>query len=115
MNRLRILTLIMFSLLAGCESNTLGTLSDDSGRQADIQEARMALDDANYDKAINLLVDYYDPSSPDPEVADVLSSAYMGKAGLDLTYIYQSIGAEGYRPGEVFASALSSKIIEEAD
>jgi hypothetical protein len=39
----------------------------------------------------------------------------MGKAGLDLSYVFQNIGAEGYRPGEVFASALSSIIIEQTD
>jgi DNA-binding transcriptional regulator YiaG len=115
MNRLPIFVLIVFSLLAGCESNMLGTLADDSGKQADIQEARMAVDDANYDKAISLLLDYYDPTSPDPEVAGILSSAYMGKAGLDLSYVFQNIGAAGYRPGEVFASALSLKIIGQAD
>lgn len=115
MNRLQFLVLIVLTFLTGCETNVLGTIADDSGKQSDIQEARMAVDDANYDKAISLLKGYYDPSSPDPEVAGILSSAYMGKAGADLSYVFGNIGAEGYRPGEVFASALSLKIIGQAD
>jgi hypothetical protein len=42
----------------------------------------MALDDGNYQEAIN---DLSGENTSDPEIAGLLSSAYMGHAGLDLT------------------------------
>ncbi len=113
MNRPRFLVLIVFTLLLGCESNTLSYLADDTGKQADIEEARIALDDGNYDKAIRLVEDDYNASSPDLEVADILASAYMGKAGLDLTYVLENIGAGDGSHFDIVASALSLTVTDQ--
>lgn len=106
MNRLLMIALVVSSLMGGCDSNTLGFLADDSGKQADIEEARIAVDNGSYDKAIRLLQDRYNPATPDPEVAGILASAYMGRAGIDLTYILENIGGSYGGHFDIIASAL---------
>lgn len=113
MNRPLILSLFLILLVWGCESNTLSSLADDSGKQSDIEEARIALDDGNYDKVVRLLQDDYNPASPDPEVAGILASAYMGKAGLDLTYALENIGENDGGHFDTIASALSLTITDQ--
>ncbi|HOS96982.1 MAG TPA: hypothetical protein PLR71_11500 [Deltaproteobacteria bacterium] len=113
MKRSFILIIVMGALLSGCESNTLGTIADDSGTDADIAEARMALDDGNYDKAISLVEDDYNTASPDMEIASILASAYMGKAGLDLTYALENIGDSERGNFDTIASALSLVVIDQ--
>jgi hypothetical protein len=100
-----ILTLMVVFLmtLVGCESNMLEPVADDSSRQADIEEAKMALDDGNYDKTINTLNGY---NQKDPEIAGLIASAYMGKAGIDLTFLVANIGSDK-SSFDVIASALS--------
>lgn len=114
MKRLLVVMLMFSAFLWGCEANTLSTLADDSGRQSDVVEARMALDDGDYDKAVRLLEDDYDPASPDPEVAGILASAYMGKAGLDLTYALENIGQSDGGHFDTIASALHLAITDQA-
>lgn len=114
MRRLLVVVLMFSAFVWGCESNTLSNLADDSGRQSDVVEARMALDDGDYDKAVRILEDDYDPASPDPEVAGILASAYMGKAGLDLTYALENIGQSDGGHFDTIASALHLAITDQA-
>jgi len=97
----------VFLFFYGCESNVMDPVADDSSTAADLEEAKMALDDGNYDKSIRLMENHYNADNPDPEVARVLSSAYMGKAGVDLTYIIEFSGAENEQSYDVIANALA--------
>ncbi len=102
---LLIITALLLMAIVGCDSNTLEPLADDSSREATLEEARMALDDGNYDKAINALSGYKE--STDPVIAGILSSAHMGKAGLDLTYLLENIDSSDANNFDVIASAYS--------
>jgi hypothetical protein len=104
-------TALLLMALVGCESNLLKPLADDSSKEASLEEAKMALDDGNYDSAISALSSY--KGSSDPEVAGILSSAYMGKAGLDLTYMLEHIDADNTDNFDVIASAFSLKTTDQ--
>lgn len=76
--------LALLLLLSGCSNDSaFEGISDDSSSKAVIEEAAIALDDLDYTSAINLLTEIYTTTSPDPRVSRLLSSAYMGKAGVD--------------------------------
>lgn len=100
---------LLFIFSYGCDSNVMEPVADDSSQAADMEEAKMALDDGNYDKSIRLAQNHYDPANPDPEAGRILSSAYMGKAGVDLTYIIEFSGAENQESYDVIANALAHK------
>jgi hypothetical protein len=106
-------TVILFIALFGCETNMFDSFSNDSGSTSDIEEAKMALDAGNYDKAISILQDDYNPSSPDPEIASILASAYMGKAGIDLTYAIEHMGTTETDHFDAISSALSLEITDQ--
>lgn len=93
--------------LAGCDSNLFESLSDDSSDAAAIESARMALDEGRYQVAIDLLEPGYDSSSPNPDLARILASAYMGKAGVDLTYLIENSGDDDSGSFDTIAAALS--------
>jgi len=78
--------------LAGCSGDSfLQGLSNDDSYSAKIEDAEEALDEQNYDKVISSLIDIYNTTSPDVKVSRLLGSAYMGKAGIDITeFIYSS-------------------------
>ncbi len=72
----------------------------------------MALDDGNYQEAIDILEPGYDRSNPDPAAARVLASAYMGKAGIDLTYIIENASDDHDDESfDAIASALCLDIV----
>ncbi len=93
----KIILLILFSLpLAGCSGDSLFQgMSDDESYKAVIEEASIALDDKDYSKAINTLISVYDTTNPDPEVSRLMGSAYMGKVGIDVTYLLSSADDSG--------------------
>jgi hypothetical protein len=103
--RKQLLSLSVILLLAvmGCESNLLKPLASDSGKDARIEDAKMALDDGNYQEVIS---DLSGENTSDPEIAGLLSSAYMGHAGLDLTNLIEKAGssAENF---DIIASAFN--------
>ncbi len=96
--------------LWGCDSNALKSLADDSSDAASIEEARMALNDGDYQGAIDILEPGHDSSNPDVEATRIIASAYMGKAGFDLTYIIENSGDSDNESFDVIASALSLHI-----
>jgi hypothetical protein len=98
----------------GCDSNMLESIADDSSDAADIEEATIALNDGDYDEAISLLEGKFDPASPDLEVGRILASAYMGKAGIDLTYIIENSDSGGDDSFDSIASALSVEVTSQA-
>jgi hypothetical protein len=112
MSRCRnILLIVTLLFLVGCKGNLLESLSDDSSREARIEDARMALNDGEYQRAIDILGPGYDPDTADPDTSRILASAYMGKAGIDLTYLIQN--APGSSSSfDIIASALSLHVVD---
>jgi hypothetical protein len=86
-------------LLLVCFAITVITsCADDSSYEARLEEARMAIDDRDYDRAILLLNELKAEYPDDPLILQYLSNAYAGLAGLDtfdlLTVIDQLIENE---------------------
>lgn len=77
--------------ITSCEDNSLEWLADDSSYEARLEEARMALDDTEYDRAISLLTKLKADYPGDPLVLQYLSNAYAGKAGLDTFNLLMTI------------------------
>jgi hypothetical protein len=100
-----VLIMGLFLCLAGC--NAFESAADDSSYEADIEEAQEALDSGDYQKAINILAPGYNASSPDPVATRILASAYMGKAGMDLTNVVESSGSDDRDNFDVITSALT--------
>lgn len=88
--------ILSFAALSGCESNLFEDLAKTDTREAKLEEARIAIDDGNYNNAISILSEScgFDPKKPtvppggltkcDKETQALLSSALMGAAGLDV-------------------------------
>ena len=97
---------LLILLLAGCSNDSVFQgMADDDGRDATIEEAAIALDDQDYDTVISSLIGMYDTTNPDPEVSRLLASAYMGKAGIDVT---RFIGFEPEAEEDIFDIIASS-------
>ena len=54
--------------LAGCEGNVLEGISDDSSKEARIEEARIELDNTRYSSAVSLLLALRSDFPNDPDV-----------------------------------------------
>ncbi|HOJ13663.1 MAG TPA: hypothetical protein PLS81_09900 [Deltaproteobacteria bacterium] len=107
-----VLAVVLALCAAGCDSNVLGPVAKDDTREADIEEARMAIDDGDYDEAIAILLPHLSATDPDARVAEPLASAYMGRAGLDVTYLIENIDDDGLDSDfDVVASALAMRIV----
>ncbi|HNY66639.1 MAG TPA: hypothetical protein PKM41_14485 [Deltaproteobacteria bacterium] len=77
---------LLILLLTGCSNDSVFRgMADDSSRDSTIEDAAIALDEQDYDSVINDLIGMYDTTNPDPEISRLLASAYMGKAGIDVT------------------------------
>ncbi|MDP2752999.1 MAG: hypothetical protein Q8P40_01200 [Nitrospirota bacterium] len=85
-----ILLLAVIVILMGCGSNLFEGMADKNSYEAKIEEARMALDDADYEKAKSILKGM---DLKDPTVAQYLSNAYAGLAGLDTFNLLDTIDA----------------------
>jgi len=83
--------------ITSCEENSLEWLADDSSYEARIEEARIAIDDREYARARDLLLQLKAEYPGDPLILQYLSNAYAGLIGLDtfnlLTTIDQLIEA----------------------
>jgi len=71
------------TFLPGCEDNSLEWLADDSSYEARLEEACIALDDRDYARARDLLLELNEDYPDDSLVLQYLSNAYAGLAGLD--------------------------------
>lgn len=71
------------TVLTSCEDNSLEWLADDSSYEARIEEALIAIDDTEYQRAIELLTDLKKDYPGDTLVLQYLSNAYAGLTGLD--------------------------------
>jgi len=67
-------------LLSACDENLLEGVSDDGSDEAKLEEARIAIDDEDYGKAMRIL----EGLSQNAEVCELLGHANAGLAGIDI-------------------------------
>jgi hypothetical protein len=100
---------VILLLLSACSQDSiLEGISQDSSRDSKIEQARIDLDNSNYDQVISDLSTIYTTAALDPNVGQLLASAYMGKAGIDLTIFIANSNSSGLNPFDVVASMISS-------
>jgi hypothetical protein len=94
---------VAITALISCEDNSLEWLADDSSYEARIEEARMAIDDTEYQRAIELLTELKADYPGDPLVLQYLSNAYAGLSGLDTFNLLTVIDelTEGDEEGDI--------------
>ena len=107
---------VILLLLSACSQDSiLEGISQDSSKDTKIEQARIDLDNSNYDQVISDLSAIY--TTNDPEVGQLLASAYMGKAGIDLTIFIAASTSSGFisistssglNPLDVMSSMISS-------
>ncbi|MDT8272803.1 MAG: hypothetical protein RRA35_06390 [Desulfomonilia bacterium] len=99
---------LLIVCMAGCSSDSvLQGIADDESRIAYIEEAAIALDAADYDTALRILEPLYNETSPDPEVARIISSAYAGKAGIDMLTLIENADNPSYSNFDYPSSAFT--------
>ena len=85
-------------IFSGCSGNLLEFMADDDSKEAKLEDALMALNDEDFDKAASLLEKM---DEKDPDIRRYLSNAYSGQAGLDTYSLIETIekindsGSEG--------------------
>jgi len=77
--------------LTGCDDSVFDSIADDDTYEARIEEARMAIDDANYAGARDLLLALNTDFPNTAEVLRLLANAYAGLAGLDTFRLLETI------------------------
>jgi len=95
MKKIMIASILMLSFFSCSNDSVFEGLSDDSSMEATLEQAAIDLDDGNYEEVINSLAGIYTTTALNPEVARLLVSGYMGKAGIDVTnFIFYSADEE---------------------
>jgi len=107
--------------ITSCGENSLEWLADDSSYEARLEEARIAIDDREYARARDLLLQLKAEYPGDPLILQYLSNAYAGLTGLDtfnlLTVIDQLIGDDHTGSIDMVGTVLGSStgVINAAD
>lgn len=104
-------TVILLLLSACSQDSIFQGISQDSSRDSKIEQARVDLDNSNFDQVISDLSSIYTTQALvpiDPTVGQLMASAYMGKAGIDLTILIPNSTSSGLKPFDVMASMISS-------
>jgi hypothetical protein len=78
-------------ILISCDGNLFESISDDDSYEARLEEGLMALDDEDYDKAVELFLDLRSDYSSKEEVCVYLSNAYAGLTGIDTFNLLETI------------------------
>ena len=100
---------VILLLLSACSQDSIFEgISQDSGHDSKIEQARIDLDNSKYDQVISDLSTIYTTAALDRNVGQLLASAYMGKAGIDLTIFVANSTSSGINPFDVMASMISS-------
>jgi hypothetical protein len=91
--------MVVLILSACSDDSVFEGVSENTDRDTRIADALDRLDSRNYDAVISELSLIYTTTAIDPQVYRILASAYMGKAGLDLTlYMDASTKRNPLRP-----------------
>jgi hypothetical protein len=100
---------VILLLLSACsQDSVLEGISQNSSHDSKLEKARINLDSSNYDQVISDLSPLYTSEALDSKVAQLLASAYMGKAGIDPTILIAHSTSSGLKPFDVVASMISS-------
>jgi len=83
--------LCLAGFLISCDGNMFESISDDDSYEARLEEGLMALDDEDYDKAVDLFLDLREDYSSKEEVCVYLSNAYAGLTGIDTFSLLETI------------------------
>ena len=77
--------MLVILAVMGCgdDNSILEGLADDGSREARIEESRIALDQGDYSRALEILLILRDKYPDDQMILQYLSNAYAGLAGLD--------------------------------
>jgi hypothetical protein len=103
---------IILSLLSACSQDSIFEgVSQDSSKDTKIEQARIDLDNSNYDQVISDLSSIYNTTAINPVAAQLLASAYMGKAGVDLTIFVVNSSSSGVDPYNAVSSMISSSSV----
>ena len=86
-----VVCICLAGLLIGCDGNLFESISDDDSYEARLEEGLMALDDEDYDKAVELFLDLREDYSSKEEVCVYLSNAYAGLTGIDTFSLLETI------------------------
>ena len=78
-------------LLISCDGNLLEGISDDDSYEAKLEEGLMALDDEDYDKAVDIFKRLKSDYPNKEEVCVYLSNAYAGLTGIDTFNLLDTI------------------------
>jgi len=90
--RVGILVIIgLACLFIGCDGNVLEGVSDDDSYEAKLEEGLMALDDGDYDKAVDIFRRLNSDYPNKEEVCVYLSNAYAGLTGIDTFNLLDTI------------------------
>ncbi len=100
-------------LLSACSNDSiLEGVSENSSRDAKLEDAYLALDGRDYDTAIFELSSMYNTTGLDPVIGRMLASAYMGKAGIDTTLMMENVsGVSTATSFDVVASLIDSEYV----
>jgi hypothetical protein len=100
---------VILLLLSACsQDSVIEGISQDSGQDAKIEQARIDLDNSNYDQVISDLTALYTTKALDPNIGQLLGSAYMGKVGIDLTIYIANSSDQGMNPFDLVSSMIAS-------
>lgn len=77
------LAIAFITFFNGCNENLLEPIANDSGSGSKIEDARIALDDGDYEKAKAILLNLEKNNPDDPVILQYLSNACAGMIGLD--------------------------------
>lgn len=104
-----IIGLLVWLLIAACSNDSVleGISSNDTSLEARIDEAALDLDRGAYDQVINELSVIYNTTTPNPSVSRLLASAYMGKAGIDLTDLILATTLQDLIPFNVMSTLIT--------
>ena len=83
--------LCLAGFLISCDGNLFESISDDDSYEARLEEGLMALDDEDYDKAVDLFLDLREDYASKEEVCVYLSNAYAGLTGIDTFSLLETI------------------------
>lgn len=92
---------------AGCGGKSVfESMADDGSDEAQLEKARIALDEGEFADAVEILADLcgtdYSAPSCDPEVVSLYASAFSGRAGLDVFDLIQEAADRPVAPGSSY-------------
>ncbi len=101
--------ILLFFLLSACSQDSIFEgISEDSSHDTKVDNAKTDLDNADYDNVITSLSSLYTTTALNPEIGQILASAYMGKAWVDTTLYVANATSSGVDPFDSAASMFSS-------